>query len=698
MTIRSKLWFFALIFVVAIIAVGVLSALGTRHRMIEDKRAQLQALVETGIGVATLLDDDITAGRKSPEAAHQAFRDTLMAMRYDGGDGYLFANTIEGVVIAHGGDPKSVGANKFDGMDSRGGHPTREQIAVVKSQGQGFLSYWKPKPGHTEDLAKLTYVKGFAPWNLYIGSGIYTDDVDALFHAALLQLGLLGLGVIVGAIVLSSIIGSGITGPLNHIRRKMEHLSTGDMSVDFPEAANANEVGSMAKTVLVFKRNMMEAERLRGEQERMKRQAEEERRVALHKMADSFEGSVGKVVRAVSVAASEMRNSSDDMASSAAQTSTRATEVAGAALQASANVESVAAASEELSASINEISRQMSRSQAVAVRAGEEVENTNRLIASLSESVAQIGAVVGLIHDIASQTNLLALNATIEAARAGEAGKGFAVVAGEVKGLANQTAKATEDITRQIATVQKRTADSVDAIGAIGKVIVEMSEISSSTAAAVQQQSAATGEIARNVEQAAQGTASVSANIDGVEQSARSSGQAAERIGRSSADLSRQADTLTNEVSRFLHQVRSGKGEIALLDWSDSHVTGIPGIDRDHREMIEHLNETYRRMMAGEGQQHVQSELAALSDLAQAIRRHFAEEEGEMSKAEYPHLDAQRRAHEDFLQRFDGVAKAVETGRDGAFVEGFNFVSTWLQDHMRQDADFARFMRAKQAA
>ena len=287
------------------------------------------------------------------------------------------------------------------------------------------------------------------------------------------------------------------------------------------------------------------------------KKAEIEKRGAMMNLAADLEAQVKGVVEAVSGAASQMQGSAQGMSSNAEQTSHQASAVAAASEEASSNVQTVAAATEELSASVQEIGRQVAQSTTIATKAVDEAKRTDRTVAGLAESAQKIGEVVDLIRNIASQTNLLALNATIEAARAGDAGKGFAVVASEVKNLANQTAKATEDITNQIASIQDATTEAVSAIKGIGATISEISSISSAIAAAVEEQNSATQEIARNVQEAAKGTQEVSSNIGGVTEAARGTGVAAKDVLDATQGLAKQADTLRDTVDGFLRRIRA---------------------------------------------------------------------------------------------------------------------------------------------
>jgi methyl-accepting chemotaxis protein len=372
---------------------------------------------------------------------------------------------------------------------------------------------------------------------------------------------LMGTGaIIVLGVVLSPLFGfflaRGILVPVNSLTDSMSKLAEGDNTVDIPSTAGKDEIGQMARAVQVFKDNAIEREWL--EAEAMK--AAED--VAAHaqrtaELCAEFDKTVSAALEAVNASANEMEATAQAMSATAEQTSKQATTVASASGEATSKVQTVATAAEELSTSIAEIGRQVTQASDISNRAVSEAERTNGTVQGLAEAAQKIGVVVNLINDIASQTNLLALNATIEAARAGEAGKGFTVVASEVKSLANQTAKATDEIAGQISSMQNVTGEVVEAIGDIGKTISEVNGIATSIAAAVEEQSAATEEIARNVQQAAEGTQEASSNIGGITQAAGETGQAAGQVLEAAGDLSRQSDALREEVNKFLADVKA---------------------------------------------------------------------------------------------------------------------------------------------
>jgi methyl-accepting chemotaxis protein len=371
-----------------------------------------------------------------------------------------------------------------------------------------------------------------------------------------LTMALGGLGLALGG-VLAWLIGRGIAGPVVRMCAAMRALAGGDRAVAIPGVGRKDEVGQMADTVQVFKDSMIETERMREAQAQAKTRAEADRRQDMTRLADGFESGVKSIVSAVAAQAAQMQSSAQAMTHTAEQTTQQTTAVAAAVEQASANVQTVASAAEELSASVLEIGRQMEQSSKIASQAVIDADRTNTTVEGLSKTAQRIGEVVQLIETIAGQTNLLALNATIEAARAGDAGKGFAVVASEVKSLANQTAKATDDIKAQIAEIQGATGQTVAAIRSIGTTIHQMNDIATAIASAVEQQGAATREIASNVQQAAQGTSEIATNIGGVGQAASDTGAAAAQVLSGAAELARQSEALRRDVDQFVATVRA---------------------------------------------------------------------------------------------------------------------------------------------
>jgi methyl-accepting chemotaxis protein len=365
------------------------------------------------------------------------------------------------------------------------------------------------------------------------------------------------IGIVLG-VISGYLIGQfGIVRPINLLKAVMEAFANNNLKADVPGVDRRDELGDMARTVEVFKKNGLEVEQMRADQLVTEKRNAEQRKADMIKLADDFEGAVGEIIETVSSASTELEASAGTLTKTAERAQEITTTVAAASEEASTNVQSVASATEELTSSVNEISRQVQESARMANEAVGQARETNDQVGRLSQAATRIGDVVELINTIAGQTNLLALNATIEAARAGEAGRGFAVVASEVKALAEQTAKATGEIGQQITGIQAATQQSVNAIKEISSTIEKLSEISSTIAAAVEEQGAATQEISRNVQQAAQGTQQVSSNIVDVQRGASETGSASSEVLAAAGSLSRDSNRLKLEVGKFLNSVRS---------------------------------------------------------------------------------------------------------------------------------------------
>ncbi|MEA1674448.1 methyl-accepting chemotaxis protein [Nitrospirillum sp. BR 11163] len=545
------------IMVVSMLAISGAQVWSLRQAIYAEREQKLHDMVGSVVKLIRAYDDEVKAGRMPLDQAQEVAKKAIRALRWGEGD-YYGVYQFDGVTLVHA-NPKNEGVNRMEFKDPRGTRVVAEIIAAARAGG-GLTTYLVPRgtAGAEVPALKLAYAAPYEPWKWAVQAGVYIDDIDAaLWREGLWTGGCTLVGLLVAGLF-TVMIARSITRPLADLCGTMDRLAADDLTVDIQYTADRSEIGRIARAVALFREHMRGAAALRAEQARAEAEAAARQRQTLGAVADTFQSSVVGVVGTVTQAATDLERLAGTLARAADQAQTQAHAASGAAADASANVNTVAAASEQLSASISEISAQVVRSATIAGEALAVVRETDTVVEGLDGDARRIGEVLTLIQAIAAQTNLLALNATIEAARAGEAGKGFAVVANEVKGLANQTAKATEEIAAQITAIQGRSTQTVAAIRRIGGTIADVNELTVTIASAVEEQSAATQEIARNVQQAAQGIGDVAGSLGDLTGASRAVGDAAQGVTGLAQRLSTQSAVLDREASGFLRTVRVG--------------------------------------------------------------------------------------------------------------------------------------------
>jgi len=510
----------------AIRDLGKISTLTERYRV-----RSLQVLFATTPEEMTAAEAYANEGKEEREKLWKAFVQSISSP-----DEKQMADQIQKAWVEYLAlNDKAVAALHQNHRDEAMATLNKGGLAVMNGMRTTFDKYIGYETDHAFD-------QGYAGVDIYDSANVWI--YGALGLSALLSL-IAGLSLVFG-----------VSRPIRKMTEAMDRLSKHELQTEIVGIGRQDEIGHMAEAVQVFKQGLIDADRLAAEQQA--EQAEKERRQALvEQYVAGFDQSVRETLDMLASASTEMNSTAGSMSAIAEETGRQATAVAVASEQASANVQTVATASEQMAGAIAEIARQVSQSTDIARNAVSEAASANTTMQGLADAAQKVGEVVALINDIASQTNLLALNATIEAARAGEAGKGFAVVASEVKALANQTGKATEEISGQIGAIQSAARNAVDAIRAIDGTITRISEISAIIAAAIEEQGAATREISRNTQEAAQGTHEVTRNISGVNDAASQTGSAATQVLDASSELGRQAEALRAEVDRFLADLKA---------------------------------------------------------------------------------------------------------------------------------------------
>ncbi len=552
----------------AVLGIGVLTlqaSLVSKVDLKKSKAEELHHLVETALSTINALQNDVKAGNLTESKAKEAAMSLLSELRYNGAD-YFWINSMDHRMLMHGTDPSTIGKDFTEAKDPDGLLYFQEFVKVGRQPGGGVVEYSWPHPGSTKPAPKLSYVQSYEPWGWIVGTGTYIDDLDALFWENLEDLLASAATVFLIIALVSFILATSLTRPIHRIVQSMLQLAEGNLDVEVDLSDRQDEIGNMNRALLIFRDNARERKALEQLQAQRDAEAEAEKGRMVGEMADAFDKQVGSVITQVQQAAQQLGTESNGLAHRSLENNERLQAVQSAMEEASTNVETVASASEEMSVSICEISNQVTESGKVSQNAVDEVKRASNVISTLSNASLAIGKIVGLIQDIAAQTNLLALNATIEAARAGEAGKGFAVVAAEVKDLAAQTGKATEEISGQISAIQTSIGNAVEAVSEVELTIHQMTAISGTIAAAVEQQGVAAGEISENIVHAATGTREIANNTNVMSDLVKSNSESAETMSDNTNRLREQIEVLADQVEIFLTTIRQQSTQKSVIE------------------------------------------------------------------------------------------------------------------------------------
>jgi len=553
----SLKWKGALIILVATLGLliqGYSSVVSVHGSIMEEKRIKLKELVNSAVDIAKHNADLAEQGLITEFEAQERAKDAIRAIRYSAHNDYFFAFTFDGLGLVSGGNTKLEGRNCLDIKDPNGVRFISEFIEAAK-RGGDYTDYEWERDG--KRVPKLSYSQAFNKWDWMIGTGVYIDDVEAEVYEQTKKTAIAVLIILLAVGGVTVYILNSIIRPVLKTSEEMDMIAS-QKSVEIEGVDRKDELGQMARTLLNLKDSVERQRQLEAELAEKEAQKAVEQKKMMNEIADSFQEQVGSVAQAIDDAAHNMQDMSIALAAASEETSQYSTSVASATEEASTNVQTVASAAEELSASIQELVRNMSETTTATKACSDAATVSQEYLQTLQTSVDEIDGVIQAINDVAAQTNLLALNATIEAARAGEAGKGFAVVANEVKTLATETNKMTDEIANKIDGIKTSAQDTIASVQDIVTQISAVSERTTNISAAIEEQNTSTQEISRSAQEAASGTNEVSGSIVQVQQAANDTAESTESLKGASDGLATQAVTLKDAISNFISEIRAG--------------------------------------------------------------------------------------------------------------------------------------------
>ncbi|HAI31695.1 MAG TPA: chemotaxis protein [Thalassospira sp.] len=529
---------------VVLLAIIATVSLNYQTSLRNGKFEQISHLTEGAVTIVNSFVAKAKSGEMSEADAKAAALDLLNDYRFDG-ENYIYATDYNHCMVL---DPLSPGDVGKCNPDSR----VRNMIVEAAKSGGDIITYETKKPGEGDKLIeKAAYVRPITEWNWALGAGVYMDDVQSEFVSIITRIVIISTIAIVIAGILSWIVGTRITRGIVGLNDSIRAIADGDYNAPVETDSRFIEIGDMGEGVLALRDKSAQAQKLENDAAGLKAKSEEERRENIRSIASKLESEVGGIAGALDQSVKRSNDLAISMARNADGILGQSQHAASAAGEVSHSVDAVAAATEELSSSITEINVQISQMSNTVERATDESQSASNDVAGLSATVEKIKEIIGLINDIAGQTNLLALNATIEAARAGEAGKGFAVVANEVKNLATQTAKATDEIAAQINDIVDGTERAVTGISRVSETIEQVRSASTAIAAAIEEQGAATQEISGNANRSADGVKEISNSVEDTMNNAQSTTQEADELKSASTELADRSSELTQIIKRF---------------------------------------------------------------------------------------------------------------------------------------------------